>query len=83
MPSLELNLPALLAMPRSGRCWVSDVATKIAKSVHIGRYSAGPFAPRPPRQPPPSLTLQIHLILRWSMRMVPATMFLFGLLSIT
>jgi hypothetical protein len=63
---------------------VSDAATKIAKSIHGGRYSAGLFAaPRPPRQPPPSLTLQIHLILRWSMRMVPATMFLFGLLSIT
>jgi hypothetical protein len=36
-----------------------------------------------PRPPPPSQTLQIHLMLRWSMRMVPVMMFLFGHLSVT
>jgi len=49
-----------------------------------GRYSAGLLtAPRPLRQASPSPTLQTHHILRWSMRMVPAMVFLFGHLSIT
>jgi hypothetical protein len=48
-----------------------------------GRYSAGLLtAPRPLRHASPSPTLQIHHILRWSMRMVPAMVFLFGHLSI-
>jgi hypothetical protein len=48
-----------------------------------GRYSAGLLtAPRPLRQASPSPTLQIHDILRWSMRMVPAMVFLLGRLSI-
>jgi len=49
-----------------------------------GRYSAGLFAgPAPTSTGVPSPTLQIHLIQRWSMRMVPAMVFLFGHLSIT
>src|ERR1700688_2950474 len=64
------------------RFWRKAAVGKQAKQ-NGGRYSAGLLtAPRPLRQASPSPTLQIHHILRWSMRMVPAMVFLFGHLSI-
>ena len=67
---------------RNGRFCRKAAVGKQAKQ-NGGRYSAGLLtAPRPLRQASPSPTLQIHHILRWSMRMVPAMVFLFGHLSI-
>jgi len=65
-----------------GRLWRKAAVGNQAKQ-NGGRYSAGLLtALRPLRQASPSPTLQIHHILRWSMRMVPAMVFLFGHLSI-
>jgi hypothetical protein len=92
MPSLGANLPGLLAMPLSGRCFRalqspslgSDAASKIAKSVHLGRYSAGLFVGPAPTSTGATIPNSANSPYpAWSMRMVPATMFLFGLLSIT
>jgi hypothetical protein len=89
MPSLGLNLSALLAMPRSGRCF------RALQSVSLGERSGHQDSQKCPYRPlfgrsfclpaptTTGATMQIHLILGWSMRMVPAMMFLFGLLSIT
>ena len=92
MPSLESSISLRFwrchaAVAAFERCnsplWVSDAAIKIAKSVHIGRYSTGLFAgpaptstaatiPNSANSPHPALVNT----------MVPAMVFLFGHLSI-
>ena len=60
---------------RSGRVFAGVRLIAAANGLSTTAAAIRPAflpAPRPLRQAWPSSTLQIHLILRWSMRMVPA-----------